>query len=60
MTQTTPELYPYQIVLGNFSNRSCKINYKMNFQEILFYPLPRQYFVKITEIMITSSHYSVL
>ena len=60
MTQTTPELYPYQIVLGNFSNRSCKINYKMNFQEILFYPLSRQYFVKITEIMITSSHYSVL
>ena len=45
--------------LGNFSIQSYIIGYKMNFKKILFCPLPKLDFEKITELLITSSRYSV-
>ena len=59
MIQTTTGVKPYQTAFGNFLIQSHIIDYKMNFKKILFYPLPKLGFKKITKLLITSSHYSV-
>ena len=48
------------ITLPNCLGKQSYIRgYKMNFKKILFYPLPKLVFEKITEFLITPSHYSV-
>ena len=45
--------------LGNFSLQSHIIGYKINFKKGCFCPLPRLDFENITELLVTSSHYTV-